>query len=66
MNILYLQSRSTKGLQSPINFCSENCTNTFDVLTKYSAPQGGIKSLRFSDVFKLPLKQTQLHNGMRL
>ena len=56
MNILYLQSRSTKGLQSPINFCSENCTNTFDVLTKYSAPQGGIKSLRFSDVFKLPLK----------
>ena len=66
MNILYVQSRSTRGLQSPTNFCSKNCTNTYDVLTKYSAPQGEIKSLRFSDVFKLRLNQTQLHNGMHL
>ena len=50
-----------RGLKSPINFCSQSCTN---ILTKCSAPHGWIRSLKLSDSLKLSSKQTELQMGM--
>ena len=55
-----------RGLKSRINFCSQSCTNIKEILTKYSAPQGGIRNLRLADAFKLSSKETQPHKGMDL
>ena len=47
-------------LKAQKNFCSQNCTNILGILTKNSAPQWKIESLRLSDTLKLSSKQTKL------
>ena len=57
---------STKGVTSRVIFCSQSFANIWENVTKNSAPQGKIRSLRLSIALKLGSKQTRLHKGMHL
>ena len=52
-----------RGLASRVIFCSQSFTNIWQNVTKNSAHQGNIKSLRLSIALKLGSKQTKLHKG---
>ena len=54
------------GLKSQRNVCPQSCTNILRILTKNSAPQGKIESLRLSDTLKLSAKQAKLQKEMHL
>ena len=55
-----------RGLKSQRNFYSQSCTNILRILTKNSAPQGKIESLRLSDTLKLSTKKTKRQKEMYL
>ena len=50
---------STKGVTPRVVFCSQSFTNIWENVTKNSAPQGKVRSLRLSIALKL-------HKGMHL
>ena len=55
-----------RGLTSRVHFCWQSFTNISENVTKNSALQGKIRSLRLSIALKLGSKQTKLHKGMHL
>ena len=62
--VIYIQGRSiifpNNEAEGTKKFCSQNCTNILGILTKNSAPQWKIESLRLSDTLKLSSKQKEL------
>ena len=52
-----------RGLTARVNVCSQSCTYIQENVTKNSAPQGKIRSLRLSIALKLGSKQKKITQG---
>ena len=57
---------STIGVDVTSNFCPQSFTNIWENVTKNSALQGKIRSLRLSIALKLGSQQIKLYKGIHL